>query len=91
MPNHKQARKLFWAVLDIELPAARADFLDRECGGNSELRARVVALLSAHQDAGSFLDTVEDSNLQPTVTFGSPATAETACAADTRQDTGRPD
>ncbi|MEZ6075874.1 MAG: protein kinase [Pirellulaceae bacterium] len=34
----------------------RADFLERECGGDSELRRRVDALLAAHDQSGSFLD-----------------------------------
>ncbi|MCC7337796.1 MAG: hypothetical protein IT422_22135, partial [Pirellulaceae bacterium] len=34
----------------------RSDFLERECGGDSELRRRVDALLAAHDQSGSFLD-----------------------------------
>ena len=34
----------------------RAEFLDRECAGDDELRRRVEALIEAHAYSGSFLD-----------------------------------
>ena len=34
----------------------QAEFLERECGGDSELRRRVDALIAAHELSGSFLD-----------------------------------
>ncbi len=37
-------------------PRERADFLDKACGGDAELRARVEVLLSADAQAGSFLE-----------------------------------
>jgi WD40 repeat protein/serine/threonine protein kinase/tetratricopeptide (TPR) repeat protein len=47
--------ELFAAALEIDDPGERAAFLDRACGGELELRARIEALLRAHEQAGSFL------------------------------------
>jgi len=47
--------ELFSAAVQIADPAERAACLDRTCGGNSELRRRVEALLKAYEQAGSFL------------------------------------
>jgi serine/threonine protein kinase len=46
-----QAKSLFLAASDLTDPAERAVFLDRECGGDAELRARVEGLLRANDDA----------------------------------------
>jgi uncharacterized protein (TIGR03067 family) len=48
-------RDIFLAVLDLPDPAARAAYLDAACGGDAARRARVDALLQAHESAGSFL------------------------------------
>jgi formylglycine-generating enzyme required for sulfatase activity len=48
-------RDVFLALLDLPDPAARAAFLERACGADSALRARVEALLRSHETAGSFL------------------------------------
>ena len=45
-----RAKSLFLAASDLPDEAARAAFLDRECGGDADLRGRVEALLRA--DAG---------------------------------------
>jgi hypothetical protein len=45
-----RAKTLFLAAADLASPAERAAYLDRECGGEAELRARIEALLAA--DAG---------------------------------------
>ena len=50
-------------------PRARAGYLDQACGGDAELRARVEALLDAHQKADSFLEPARP----PTVTVRSTA------------------
>ncbi len=36
-------------------PAERAAFLDRACGADTQLRARLEALLHAHEHPGTFL------------------------------------
>ena len=55
MVEPNQAKSIFLAA--IEKPSAeRAAFLDEAAGGDAELRARVEALLKAHEDPDSFLD-----------------------------------
>jgi WD40 repeat protein/serine/threonine protein kinase len=53
-PNREQ--NLFLAALEQEGAAARADFLDRECGDDAGLRRRIEALLNAHGQPDSLLD-----------------------------------
>jgi serine/threonine protein kinase len=43
-----RAKSLFLAASDLIDPAERAAYLERECGGDAELRARVEALLRAN-------------------------------------------
>jgi serine/threonine protein kinase/tetratricopeptide (TPR) repeat protein len=46
-----RAKSLFLAASDLSDPAERAAYLERECGGDAELRARVEALLRANDDS----------------------------------------
>ena len=46
-----RAKTLFLAASDQADPAERAAYLERECGGDAELRARVEALLRANDAA----------------------------------------
>src|SRR5262249_34506367 len=46
-----RAKSLFLAASDLADPAERAAYLERECGGDAELRARVEALLRANDSA----------------------------------------
>src|SRR5580704_15856935 len=46
-----RAKSLFLAASDLSDPAERAAYLDRECGGDAELRGRVEALLRANDAA----------------------------------------
>jgi serine/threonine protein kinase len=46
-----RAKSLFLAASDLDDPAERAALLDRECGGDAELRAWVEALLRANDAA----------------------------------------
>ena len=48
-------RAIFMAALDFESASSQADFIERECGGDETLKARVEALLHSHRAAGSFL------------------------------------
>jgi WD40 repeat protein len=48
-------RAVFTEALDKATPEERAAFLDRACAGDPALRARVEALLRAHDQAGDFL------------------------------------
>ena len=42
--------RVFAAVIELESPAERAAFLDRECGPDRELRAEIESLLESHDD-----------------------------------------
>jgi tetratricopeptide (TPR) repeat protein len=73
---------LFTAALQIDVPAERSAFLNQACAGNQALRERLDALLSAHAQAGSFLQQpapkgpvadFSDSNPAATKTFEPPA------------------
>jgi serine/threonine protein kinase len=52
----EQIQAVFLLATEIRDPAARAQALERECGGDQELRQRVEALLRAHDASGGFLD-----------------------------------
>jgi WD40 repeat protein/serine/threonine protein kinase len=56
-----RAKSLFLAASDLADPALRAAYLDRECGGDAELRARVDALLRANDAAPLPLDSPGDA------------------------------
>jgi serine/threonine protein kinase len=49
--------EIFSEAAGIEGHTARAVYLDRACGGDAPLRERVEALLAAHDQANSFLET----------------------------------
>ncbi len=48
-------QSIFLSALDFADPDQRAEYLDRACGSDIALRARVAALLDAHQRGGDFL------------------------------------
>jgi serine/threonine protein kinase len=49
-------REIFIAALQRQNAADRSAFLDEACGSNAELREHVEALLSEHDELGSFLE-----------------------------------
>ncbi len=49
--DHARAKSLFLNASDLAEPTERAAYLDRECGGDVELRDRVEALLRANDAA----------------------------------------
>jgi serine/threonine protein kinase len=49
------AKAIFLEALDRTRPAGLVSYLDRACGNDLALRARVTELLAAHEDAGNFL------------------------------------
>jgi serine/threonine protein kinase/Flp pilus assembly protein TadD len=51
----QQLDALFHSALD-RAPEERAAFLDEACGGDESLRKQVEALLAAHEEAGSFIE-----------------------------------
>ena len=47
-----RAKSLSLEAAELASPQERAAYLDRECGGEPELRARIEALLAAHDRTG---------------------------------------
>ena len=54
--DRTRAKEISLAAAELDA-AARATYLDTTCGADAGLRARVAALLRAHDEAGSFLGT----------------------------------
>lgn len=57
-PEHKDEEAIFYAALDIKSPAERTAYLKRFCGNDTELLARMEALLKVHGNECSFLEAV---------------------------------
>ena len=55
LPEHN-AKDIFAEALRLTNPAERAAYVARACAGNPALRREVESLLSAHAQAGDFLD-----------------------------------
>src|ERR1019366_4821938 len=55
--------EIFNSALEQATPAERAAYLDGACGEDADLRARIEALIRAHEQAGGFLPT-EDAKPQ---------------------------
>src|SRR5262245_52031220 len=49
--DSKRVQAIFAAALDLADPGQRGALLDRECGGQADLRRRVEILLAAHDDS----------------------------------------
>ena len=79
-----RAKTLFLNASELADPAARVAYLERECGGDAELRARVEALLAADGGGAPVLDENLTGAHEPT----SPATLE--ATADSRAETPLP-
>jgi eukaryotic-like serine/threonine-protein kinase len=48
-------RELFIQLLELQTASERQAFFERHCGSNTTLRARLLELLAAHEEAGNFL------------------------------------
>jgi serine/threonine-protein kinase len=72
--------ELLGAALDLP-PGDREDFLDRECGGDAELRREAGELLAVHDDAAGFFDILAGE-------IASAATLELDTAAQPRMAVG---
>jgi len=70
-PNDIEA--IYNAALKKRSEAERSAYLDAVCGDDAVLRARVEALIKAHEEAGDFL---EVPALDPNATFDEPAMIE---------------
>ncbi|HVK08886.1 MAG TPA: hypothetical protein VM597_08940, partial [Gemmataceae bacterium] len=55
-PHAPSVETVLAEAVGIPDPAARAAYLDRACGGDAGLRARVERLAADHFRAGSFLE-----------------------------------
>ena len=62
----RQAEELFHAALE-QSPVDRRAFLDSACGQDTELRRHVDLLVSAEENAGSFLDKAGAADLIATI------------------------
>jgi eukaryotic-like serine/threonine-protein kinase len=58
-PEFSRLRALFEQAMDLP-PAEREKFLDRQCGGDTLLRERILALIATAEQAGDFLGEVAD-------------------------------
>ncbi|WP_254510777.1 protein kinase domain-containing protein [Anatilimnocola floriformis] len=65
-PNVKA---IFDRAMEIESPADREAYLNSACAGHPEVRQRVLALLRAAADAGSFLEVPLAAAVQATAEF----------------------
>jgi hypothetical protein len=82
MPTaHDRVKQLFLEAVEQPDEAARVAYLDRACGSDAALRARVEALLRAHDPAGSFLD-------EPAAVIPDLAVGETLAFTSSRPDGG---
>jgi tetratricopeptide (TPR) repeat protein len=54
-PDLMRVRDVFLAAAELPSQAARIEFLERECGADVDLRARVEELLRAHDQRGASL------------------------------------
>src|SRR5690349_15485904 len=55
-PSEKSEAEIFEAALEHADPGKRAAFLDQACVNRPELRHRIEQLLTAHLQAGEFLE-----------------------------------
>ncbi|MHC4536184.1 MAG: protein kinase domain-containing protein, partial [Planctomycetota bacterium] len=55
-PEHTNEESIFYAVLDIKSPDERTAYLEKVCGNNKDLLARIKALLEVHNTEYSFLE-----------------------------------
>ncbi|PAY16774.1 hypothetical protein CKO51_24855 [Rhodopirellula sp. SM50] len=72
----QQVQTIFGEAVQKPEPE-RAEFLERACGGDSDLRRRVEALIEAHEHSGSFLDSPPKdlAGTNPTIAHSMPEQA----------------
>ncbi|MHC4425779.1 MAG: serine/threonine protein kinase, partial [Planctomycetota bacterium] len=64
LAGQKNEKTIFKAVVELKTPAERTAYLDKVCAANPALKARIMALLQAHDDKGGFLEAlIEDSGV----------------------------
>ena len=57
-PEHENEEAIFYATLDIKSPSERTAYLEKACGADKELLARMEALLKVQAAERSFLEAV---------------------------------
>ena len=77
-----RAKALFLEASELADPSERTAYLKRECGGDAELRQRVVALLVAHDGGGRSVE--GDAAVTSELTSPETQEATTASRAETR-------
>src|SRR3989442_1024907 len=85
MPASHEREKAIFTLAVAKSPAERGAFLDRECAGDAALRARLDALLAAHEQPDPLLTTPSESG-RPTIKV---ELAEEPLAEDVGQTIGR--
>ena len=81
--RNKRAYELFQAALE-RAPKERAAFLDKQCGGDSELRPEVEALLAADAEKESHLERPAQEAVPPIITGGGLPHQPIECSDTTR-------
>ena len=61
-PWDPEANAILFRAIEISSPEEQKAFLDEACAGDEELRGRVEGLLSAHHEAGSFLQSAPQAS-----------------------------
>ena len=51
---------IFKRTLELKTPAERTAFVDKVCAADPALKARILALLEAHENKGDFLEALLD-------------------------------
>src|SRR5262245_14365910 len=54
--NASEVDAIFCSAIELPTPEERANYINRACGADAELRQRVNELLAAHFGAGGFLE-----------------------------------
>jgi serine/threonine protein kinase/Tfp pilus assembly protein PilF len=54
--RQKDEKTIFRAAVQLKTPAERTAYIDKVCGADLALKARIMALLQAHEDKGDFLE-----------------------------------
>ncbi len=56
MTKPSRVEDIFFAALEKDIPAERAEYVRQACSGDETLRTRLETLLAAHSDVGGFLE-----------------------------------
>jgi serine/threonine protein kinase len=81
-----RVQTIFLAAAALSDPAARVEYLDQECGEDAHLRARVEALLRAHDQPDSLLDSADPAPSSDLTRTAPPDAGETHTHNDAAAD-----